>query len=106
MLEYFFGGGQHRTAQLIVNFQASSQVVEGLAEARRQMSQQLRGADADARRMFQDKYGDATDEQVITKIVDLRGLLHHQSMKRRRTWHPALQKEYGVVPVHKLCRRL
>lgn len=97
VLEYMFGDGQYQTAQLIANFQASPQLIDGLAEARRQTSRQLLGADANARKKYQEMYGDATDEQVIkTIVVDLRGYLHHQSAKRRRTWHPVLQKEYGV----------
>jgi hypothetical protein len=95
VLEYLFGRGQHRTAQLVANFQASPQVIEGLAKARRQLSEQLQGANADAQKLFEDKYRDTTDEQVITTIVDLRGLLHHQAVKRP-TWHPALQKEFAI----------
>jgi hypothetical protein len=97
VLEYLFGNGQYKTKQLIKNFQASAQLTDGLAEARRQMSQQLAGANPHAQRTYQRRYGNATDEQVITTIVDeLRGFLHHQSAKRPCTWHPSLPKGYGV----------
>jgi hypothetical protein len=97
VLEYLFGDGQYQTAQLIDNFQASPQLIEGLAEARRQTSQHLLRAHTDARKRYRENYGDATDEQVIrTIVIKLRGFLHHQSAKRPRTWHPTLQREYGV----------
>ena len=97
VLEYLFGNGQYQTKQLIKNFQRSSQLTDGLAEARRQMSQQLAGANLDAQQKYQQRYGNATDEQVIkTIVVEVRGFLHHQSAKRPRTWHPTLQRNYGV----------
>jgi len=97
VLEYLFGGGQHRKTRLIANFQASPALIEGLTEARRQTFVQLRGADTFE--MFQERYGNETDEKVITQMVEMRGFLHHQSVKRPRTWHPALQREYAVDAV-------
>jgi hypothetical protein len=97
VLEYLFGNGQYQTKQLIKNFQASAQLTGGLVVARRQMSQHLAGANPDAQQKYRRRYGNATDEQVIKTIVkELRGYLHHQSAKRRRTWHPGLPRDYGV----------
>ena len=97
VLEYLFSDGQYQTKQLIKNFQRSSQLTDGLAEARRQMSRQLRGANPAAQQKYQQRYGNTTNEQVIKTIVEeLRGFLHHQSAKRSQTWHPTVQRDYGV----------
>jgi hypothetical protein len=97
VLEYLFGSGQYQTNQVIGNFKASPQLIDGLAEARRQTARQLLNAHTDSLKHYNEKYGEASDEQVIRRIViELRGFLHHQSAKRPRTWHPTLQKEYGV----------
>ncbi len=97
MLEYLFGNGQYQSRQLIANFQSSSRLVEGLAQARQQVAQQLAAGSPDAQKNYQVRYASATDEQVVRTIVlELRGFLHHQSSKRPRTWHPGLQKGYGI----------
>ena len=97
VLEYLFGNAQYQSRQLIANFQSSSRLVEGLAQARQQVAQQLAAGSPDAQKNYQVRYASATDEQVVRTIVlELRGFLHHQSSKRPRTWHPGLQKEYGI----------
>jgi hypothetical protein len=93
VLEYLFGKGQFRTAQLVKNFLASPKLLAGLAEARSQFLGAVRSEDVAKR--FRKKYGDPTDEEVVQTIVELRGKLHHQSIKRIN-WHPALQKEFEM----------
>ena len=93
VLEYLFGEGQFRTAHLVKNFLASSKLLAGLAEARSQFLGAVRSEDVAKR--FRKKYGDPTDQEVVQTIVELRGKLHHQSIKRIK-WHPALQKEFEM----------
>jgi len=55
VLEYLFGNGRYQTKQLIKNFQTSSQLRNGLAEARRQTSQQLAGANPHVQQRYQQR---------------------------------------------------
>ncbi len=93
VLEYLFGEGQFRTAHLVKNFLASPKLLAGLAEARSQFFEILQSEDVTKK--FREKYGDPKDEEVVQTIVDLRGQLHHQSIKRIN-WHPSLQKEFEM----------
>jgi hypothetical protein len=93
VLEYLFGEGQFRTARLVRNFLASPKLLAGLAEARSQFLENSQSEDVTKK--FQEKYGNQKDEEVVQTIVDLRGKLHHQSIKRIN-WHPALQKEFEM----------
>lgn len=92
VLEYLFAGRKFRTAQVVENFLASAELRAGLAEARSTFLATVQSEDS-ARR-FREKYGDRSDE-VVQAIVELRGKLHHQSIKRTN-WHPALQKEFEM----------
>jgi hypothetical protein len=93
VLEYLFAGRKFRTAQVVENFLASAELRAGLAEARSTFLATVQSEDS-ARR-FREKYGDRSDEEVVQAIVELRGKLHHQSIKRTN-WHPALQKEFEM----------
>lgn len=93
VLEYLFGEGQFRTTDLVNNFRASPKLLAGLADARSHCIPILRSEDEV--KQFREKYGDRNDEQVIQTIVELRGKLHHQTIKRMN-WHPALQKEFQM----------
>jgi hypothetical protein len=93
VLEYLFGKGQFRTAHLVRNFLASPKLLAGLADARTRFLPLLRSEDE--AKQFREKYGDPKDKEVLETIVELRGKLHHQSIKQMN-WHPALQKEFQM----------
>jgi hypothetical protein len=93
VLEYLFAGGKFRSAQVVENFLASPELLAGLAEARTQFLGAIQSEDLAKR--FREKYGDQSDEEIVQTIVELRGKLHHQSIKRTN-WHPALQKEFEM----------
>jgi hypothetical protein len=93
VLEYLLAGGKFRTAQVVENFLASPELIAGLAEARSTFLGAVQSEDSAKR--FREKYGDRSDEEVVQAIVELRGKLHHQSIKRTN-WHPALQKEFEM----------
>jgi hypothetical protein len=91
VIEYLFGEGQFRTADLVKNFLASSKFMAGLAEARDFFLASVQSAEVVKR--FRKKYVDPADDKVVQTIVELRGQLHHQSIKRMN-WHPALQNQF------------
>jgi hypothetical protein len=93
VLEYLFAGGKFRTAQVVENFLASPELLAGLAEARSTFLGAIQSEES--AKQFREKYGDRSDEEVVTAIVELRGKLHHQSIKRTN-WHPALQQEFEM----------
>lgn len=50
--------------------------------------------DRRTREEFQRSYRSLNVEQVLEKIFDLRGRLHHHTQKRRGTWHPDEQHRF------------
>jgi len=46
--------------------------------------------------IYKKVYLNKSPEDVIGHIVDLRGFLHHHSLKRKDIWHPEKQDEYQV----------
>jgi hypothetical protein len=52
---------------------------------------------------FVEKYQSRSVEEVIETIIGVRGFLHHQSMKRRDNWNPAVQSEFKVDALFMLC---
>jgi hypothetical protein len=93
VLEYLFGEGQFRSVDLIGNFLASPKLLAGLTEARSQFLEHSQSEDVTKK--FREKYCNPKNEEVVQTIVDLRGRLHHQTIKRIN-WHPALQKEFEM----------
>lgn len=48
------------------------------------------------RQGFEKKYKSKKIEKIVDDIVDLRGFLHHHTLKRRGIWHPDRHKDYEL----------
>lgn len=54
-------------------------------------------------RTFVEKCQSKSIEEVVDTIVGVRGFLHHQSLKRRDNWNPAVQSGFKVDTLFMFC---
>jgi hypothetical protein len=43
---------------------------------------------------FQNRYASKSRDEIIERLVKLRGELHHHSIKNKKAWNPGLQRGY------------
>lgn len=93
VLEYLFGEGKFKATQIETAFCKSADLQAGTAEAQKI----LRWSGFRSTRWIkaaEDKYVRRTFVEIVRSIIELRGFLHHQSLKRRRNWNPGMQSEF------------
>jgi hypothetical protein len=93
VLEYLFGEGKFRSAQLETEFLKSNDLKNAVGEAQQQLiSPALQSTRWAASAIV--KYGRSSFANIVKAVIDLRGFLHHQSLGRRKNWNPGTQAEF------------
>ena len=93
ILETMFGEGKHKKAAVLRAFRNSDQLRSCVQQAIDDPGLMI-GSDQHIQEVFQKTYGSMDVEQVLEKVVELRGYLHHHTQKRRKTWHPDDQHRF------------
>lgn len=94
-LETLYAGGAFRKRDVIKNFLANEEMMVALKDAKAILAEDNQFLD-DLKEDGEFNYLEESDENVISKIVALRGFLHHHSAKNSKAWHPERQSDYKV----------
>ena len=94
LIEYMWGNGQFKKAAIIDTLMKSDLTKFIIAALKEPPPKILTNKyDYD---VFQSRYLKSDMKKIITHIVDLRGFLHHQSIKRKSNWNPSKNIEFRV----------
>jgi len=107
VLETLFANGKFREAEVVRNFCSSTILFDAIDHIKKDIDPQIRG-DHGLLNEFNQKYLNKKKEQIVKNIVELRGFLHHHTVKRKDIWHPARQREYKVdaLVLQNLCHHI
>lgn len=94
ILEYLFGEGQYTSRRLKSNFAKSVALKNAILEARKQANDLAVSRQWNPR--IATKYCRLLPNHIIEEIIRLRGVLHHQSFKRRDNWNPGVQRGFEI----------
>jgi hypothetical protein len=94
MFETMFGNGKTKNKPIIKEFKKST-------ELRTAAEDFLKSAGGpflseDLANQVREKFNGFDADRLIAYMVDLRGLLHHHTSKRRTMWHPSRQGQYNL----------
>jgi hypothetical protein len=95
ILETVFGEGKFKTAAVSTAFLNSSQFRSCVQRAIADPGPMI-VLDGRLRASFEQSYGKMSVEDAIEKMIDLRGYLHHHTLKRRGIWNPEEQQRYDI----------
>ena len=99
VLETLYAGGQFRSRQVKEVFKANAEFMSCVKKALAEPPPPA----ALGRRLgeeYRHRFGAMSPENLIDHLVDVRGRLHHHSLKdRRQPWHPEEQHQYQVDAV-------
>lgn len=95
MLESLFGDGKTKNFQIKESFENSDQLKSCIKKVIEPSNLQFFESKDESKKFFE-KYGYMNSEEIIEHIVDLRGFLHHHSLKRKDIWHPEEHKKYKL----------
>jgi hypothetical protein len=98
ILEYSFGGGVYSKTGIERSFREHEELRRALATVRNTWNESL-AKNEDTWAEVRAKYIEKSDEEIIAKLVEMRGFLHHQSFKRKLNWSPMRQREYKADAV-------
>jgi hypothetical protein len=93
MLETLYGDGKFKKDAIITRFVRSAELRESIQKALDVPDREISG-DKKLSQIYKQKIASKSIEEIIAYIVDLRGFLHHHTVKNRRIWHPDNQNEY------------
>lgn len=94
-LETLYGNGKFKKSQILSEFIASTELMNAIDKIEEIISPNLK-ADSKKLKQLKEKYLEETKEKILEHIIDIRGFLHHHTLKRKDIWHPATQKDYEV----------
>lgn len=94
MIESLFGSGKSKNDAIEGEFKKSSD----LRDAIKKTIAAFRPPQGEPmlEKLFNDHYRGKSSDEIIERVVSIRGFLHHHNPKRPGMWHPDRQKEYEV----------
>jgi hypothetical protein len=92
-IESLYGNGKFKQNAVIQEFTASNDLNAAIDEALADPDFEFK-ADPMLSTHFQRHYAMKTKPEIIEHLVDLRGFLHHHSIKNKRSWNPGQQSDY------------
>lgn len=110
MLETLFADGKFKSSQVIAHYTASKTLLDAIYEARQDPDvlriAQHRGH-VHAKRLSE-KYLAKTPSEIAERFVELRGQLHHHSLKDKNRWHPERHDDFlaDALFLEQVCYRV
>jgi hypothetical protein len=92
VLETLFADGRSKTAAVQESFRNSPALLAAVHEA---LANPNPMASRKVTAQYRASYGTLSDEEALSKLVNLRGFLHHHSKSRRDSWHPDEQARFA-----------
>jgi len=107
VIESAYGDGKFKKAQIVQSFMNSEELVSMIQESLKDPGGIIR-RERKFSQKFQDKFANKSVKQVVSEIVELRGFLHHHTVKRKDIWHPENHKEYEMEAIflQELCFKI
>lgn len=94
-LETQFGDGHFRTRQLVPAFRKSTQLVDAIEQMKNFPGEGI-GSGRTFAETLRRRYLEPSADEIIQTLVQLRGELHHHTLKKRSHWNPGLQMEFEL----------
>jgi len=85
VLEYLFGEGKFKRIELQESFLKSDILVQAVKSERSIFLEHFKGTKNNFYILIQNN---ATTKEVLWELINLRGLLHHQNPKNKKSWNP------------------
>lgn len=95
VLETLYGDGKFKKNAIIEKFTQSAELRESIKKALDTPDHEMLG-DKKLSQIYKQKIASKSIEEIIAYIVELRGFLHHHTIKNKRIWHPDNHNEYKV----------
>ena len=95
MLETCYGNGKTKNYAIKKEFEKSEELKKSINKVIQDKNSRL-SKDPKFSKIYEKNYSAKTAEEIISHLVELRGFLHHHSLKRKDIWHPEQQKEYEI----------
>lgn len=95
VLETLFANGKFHKAAVIEEFLKASELLDAIRFVKTNVNDPILCPN-DIRTEFIDRINNSPVEEIIKKLVEVRGFLHHHTLKREGIWHPANQKDYRL----------
>jgi hypothetical protein len=110
LLETLFANGKTKNRVVKQQFANSSELVAFSSRVLSEGEQSVirRGGRASLLVAFRATHSKQTPQQFLEHLVDLRGFLHHHSLKNPKIWHPALEYDYELdaILIQDLCFKI
>ena len=96
MLETLFANGKFKSSQVVAAYNSTKSLLDAIYKATQDIDlpniAQHRGAMH--RKRLSEKYISKSPAQIAESLVDLRGQLHHHSLKDKTRWHPERHDDF------------
>jgi hypothetical protein len=95
MLEYLFSDGNFKKRSTEDSFNNSHELLAAIEKAKKHPSPWVYSRPK-LLKQYNEKYSNLSANGFITKIIECRGFLHHQSSKRNDNWNPSWQYDFEL----------
>jgi len=95
VLETLFADGKFRKNEVVSKFCKSKELLDAINISQKDIHPEIK-SNRNLLSVFREKYLNKSKDEMIEHIVDLRGFLHHHTLKKKDIWHPAKQREFKV----------
>ncbi len=95
VLETLFADGKFKKKDVVLKFSASKELLEAINQDQKDIDPEIR-SNPNLLKEYREKYLNKSKDEIIEHIVDLRGELHHHTLKKKDIWHPAKQRYFKV----------
>jgi len=92
-IESLYGNGKFKTHAVTAEFNASIELNAAIQEAVADPDFELK-SDPVLRAEFQKHYATEPHTEIVQRLVEMRGFLHHHSSKNKKAWNPGMQLGY------------
>jgi hypothetical protein len=107
VFETLFADGRFKKNDVVRKFRASKELLDAMDQVQKDIDPEIR-SNKTLLKEYREKYVNKTKEEIIEHIVDLRGFLHHHTLKKKDIWHPSKQRTFKVdaLTLLKICHHI
>lgn len=98
VLETLFANGAFKQKEVLRHFESQKELLDAVSASRRMLSQDrefVRQASLSA----STTYTHGSEREILARLIQVRGFLHHHSSKNPKAWHPNEQETYRADAV-------
>lgn len=95
VIESIYGNGKFKKREIVSNLTQSAELRNSIKKALESPDNEITRDNA-LRKIYEQNIASKSIEEIIEYIVDLRGFLHHHTIKNKKIWHPDKHNDYKV----------